>query len=81
MGEGFDHPHWTPCTAMPISWKCTLQQYAGRLHRDHDDKESIFIYDYTENNQPLLRRMWEKRLKGYKAIRYSGGAGEVFDGD
>ena len=83
IGEGFDHPALdTLVLAMPISWKGTLQQYAGRLHRDHEDKESIRIYDYTENNQPLLRRMWEKRLKGYKAIGYSiGGEGELFDGD
>jgi len=82
-GGGFDHPALdTLVLAMPISWKGTLQQYAGRLHRDHEDKESIHIYDYTENNQPLLRRMWEKRLKGYKAIGYSiGGVGELFDGD
>jgi len=81
IGEGFDHPALdTLVLAMPISWKGTLQQYAGRLHRDHADKESIRIYDYTENNQPLLRRMWEKRLKGYKAIGYSiGGVGELFD--
>ncbi len=81
IGEGFDHPALdTLVLAMPISWKGTLQQYAGRLHRDHTDKESIRIYDYTENNQPLLRRMWEKRLKGYKAIGYSiGRAGELFD--
>ena len=82
IGEGFDHPAMdTLVLAMPVSWKGTLQQYAGRLHRNHADKESIRIYDYTENNQPLLRRMWEKRLKGYKAIGYSiGGSGELFDG-
>jgi len=83
IGEGFDHPALdTLVLAMPISWKGTLQQYAGRLHRDHADKESIRIYDYTENSQPLLRRMWEKRLKGYKAIGYSiGGVGELFMDD
>jgi len=83
IGEGFDHPALdTLVLAMPISWKGTLQQYAGRLHRDHADKESIRIYDYTENNQPMLRRMWEKRLNGYKAIGYSiRGASELFDDD
>jgi len=45
---------------MPISWKGTLQQYAGRLHREHGAKQDVRIYDYLEKNQPQLARMWEK---------------------
>ena len=53
IGEGFDHPPlYTLVLAMPISWKGTLQQYAGRLHREHADKEDVRIYDYIENDQP-----------------------------
>ena len=72
IGEGFDHPPLdTLVLAMPISWKGTLQQYAGRLHRDHADKTEVRIYDYVENEQPQLARMWDKRQRGYRAMGYS----------
>lgn len=72
IGEGFDHaPLDTLFLAMPISWKGTLQQYAGRLHREHPEKNEVRIYDYVEENNPILKRMWEKRRKGYTAIGYS----------
>jgi len=71
IGEGFDHPPLdTMVLAMPISWKGTLQQYAGRLHRDHAHKQDVRIYDYAETDQPQLARMWNKRQKGYKAMGY-----------
>jgi len=71
IGEGFDHPPLdTLVLAMPISWKGTLQQYAGRLHRNHPDKQDVRIYDYIENNQPQLARMWNKRQRGYLAMGY-----------
>jgi len=71
IGEGFDHPPLdTLVLAMPISWKGTLQQYAGRLHWDHPDKQNVRIYDYIENDQPQLERMWNKRQRGYLAMGY-----------
>jgi len=71
IGEGFDHPPLdTLVLAMPISWKGTLQQYAGRLHREHADKQDVRIYDYVENDQPQLARMWNKRQRGYHAMEY-----------
>jgi superfamily II DNA or RNA helicase len=71
IGEGFDHaPLDTLVLAMPISWKGTLQQYAGRLHREHADKQDVRIYDYVENDQPQLARMWDKRQRGYRAMGY-----------
>jgi superfamily II DNA or RNA helicase len=71
IGEGFDHPPLdTLVLAMPISWKGTLQQYAGRLHREHADKKDVRIYDYAETDQPQLARMWDKRQLGYRAMGY-----------
>jgi superfamily II DNA or RNA helicase len=71
IGEGFDHPPLdTMVLAMPISWKGTLQQYAGRLHREHAHKKDVRIYDYAETEQPQLARMWNKRQNGYKAMGY-----------
>ncbi len=71
IGEGFDHPPLdTLVLAMPISWKGTLQQYAGRLHREHAGKQSVRIIDFVDSGHPALVRMWEKRQKGYKAMGY-----------
>jgi superfamily II DNA or RNA helicase len=71
IGEGFDHPLLdTLALAMPISWKGTLQQYAGRLHREHAAKNNIRIYDYVESGHLPLARMWKKRMKGYQAMGY-----------
>ena len=71
IGEGFDHPPLdTLVLAMPISWKGTLQQYAGRLHREHVGKGDVRIYDYAETDHPQLARMWDKRQRGYRAMGY-----------
>jgi len=71
VGEGFDHPPLdTLMLAMPVSWKGTLQQYAGRLHREHASKSDVLIYDYVDTGNPVLERMWEKRQRGYRAMGY-----------
>ena len=55
---------------MPISWRGTLQQYVGRLHRLHDNKRVVQVYDYVDKKVPMLMRMYNKRLIGYKALGY-----------
>ncbi len=71
IGEGFDDARLdTLFLAMPISWKGTLQQYVGRLHRLHDGKRIVRVYDYADIREPMLARMYERRLKGYAAIGY-----------
>jgi superfamily II DNA or RNA helicase len=50
IGEGFDDPRLdTLVLAMPIAWRGTMTQYAGRLHRHHDDKHEIRIIDYVDH--------------------------------
>jgi superfamily II DNA or RNA helicase len=42
----------------------------GRLHRIHDAKKVVRVYDYVDVHVPMLARMYEKRLRGYRAIGY-----------
>ncbi len=51
---------------MPISWKGTLAQYVGRLHRPRQGKHDVLVYDYTDNAVPVLDRMGAKRHAGYR---------------
>jgi superfamily II DNA or RNA helicase len=72
LGKGFDDSRLdTLLLAMPISWKGTLQQYVGRLHRLHDNKSEVYVYDYADVMVPMLARMYKKRLAGYAALGYS----------
>ena len=71
IGEGFDESRLdTLFLAMPVAWKGTLQQYAGRLHRLHKSKKDVQIYDYIDIHVRMLEKMYGKRLKGYSAIGY-----------
>lgn len=71
IGEGFDEPRLdTLFLVMPISWKGTLQQYAGRLHRLCENKNEVQIYDYVDIHIRMLEKMYHKRLNGYAAIGY-----------
>jgi superfamily II DNA or RNA helicase len=71
IGEGFDDARLdTLFLALPISWKGTIQQYAGRLHRQYDGKKEVRIYDYLDESVPMLIRMYKRRLSGYKSIGY-----------
>jgi superfamily II DNA or RNA helicase len=72
IGEGFDDPRLdTLLLAMPIAWKGTVVQYAGRLHRPHPAKSDARIYDYVDVNIPVLRRMFAKRVRTYRAMGYT----------
>ena len=72
IGEGFDDARLdTLFLAMPISWRGTLQQYVGRLHRLHENKHVVRVYDYVDACVPVLNRMYEKRVRAYKAVGYT----------
>ena len=71
LGEGFDDSRLdTLFLTMPISWRGTLSQYAGRLHRFYDRKTEVVIYDYADLKIGMTSRMFERRLSGYRAIGY-----------
>src|SRR5437867_2634714 len=71
-GEGFDDPRLdTLFLAVPVSWKGTLIQYAGRLHRHLPEKTEVRIYDYVDAGVPMLEAMFRKRFRGYRAMGYS----------
>ena len=71
LGEGFDDARLdTLFLALPISWRGTLAQYAGRLHRLDEGKTEVIVYDYADLGVPMLARMHERRLRGYRAMGY-----------
>ena len=71
LGEGFDLPFLdTLFLVFPFSWKGSLTQYTGRLNRVFHGKKEIHVYDYIDEKVPVLARMYQKRLKGYKALGF-----------
>lgn len=71
LGEGFDDARLdTLFLTMPISWRGTLAQYAGRLHRLHAAKHDVVVYDYVDAEEPLFAKMAAKREAGYRNLGY-----------
>jgi superfamily II DNA or RNA helicase len=72
LGEGFDLPCLdTLFLVFPFSWKGTLIQYVGRLNRTAYGKTGGIVYDYVDDKVPVLRRMFDRRIKGYKALGFT----------
>lgn len=72
IGEGFDDPRLdTLFLALPVSWRGTIAQYVGRLHRLHEGKREVRVYDYADLDVPMLSRMFDKRCRGYEANGYT----------
>jgi superfamily II DNA or RNA helicase len=71
IGEGFDDPRLDALfLTLPVSWRGTIAQSAGRLHRLRDGKRDVRVYDYADLNVPMLARMFDRRCRGYEAIGY-----------
>ena len=76
-GEGFDLPRLdTLLLTMPISWKGTLEQYVGRLHRLYEGKKETVVFDYVDAHVPMLERMYRKRLHAYGEMKYRVWSGQ-----
>jgi len=72
IGEGFDEPRLdTLFLTLPVSWRGTIAQYVGRLHRLHAGKREVEVYDYADLNVPMLARMFDRRCAGYEAAGYT----------
>jgi superfamily II DNA or RNA helicase/very-short-patch-repair endonuclease len=72
IGEGFDDPRLdTLFLALPVSWRGIIAQYVGRLHRLHDGKREVRVYDYADLNVPMLAKMFDRRCQGYEAVGYT----------
>ena len=72
IGEGFDDARLdTLFLALPVSWRGTIAQYVGRLHRLCDGKKEVRVYDYADLDVPMLSRMFDRRCRGYEAVGYT----------
>ncbi len=72
LGEGFDDPRLdTLFVTLPVSWRGTVAQYVGRLHRLREGKCEVQVYDYADLDIPVLARMFDRRCRGYEAVGYS----------
>lgn len=72
VGEGFDDARLdTLFLTLPVSWRGTVAQYVGRLHRLNERKREVRVYDYADLNVPMLARMFDRRCRGYEAVGYS----------
>lgn len=72
IGEGFDDPRLdTLFLALPISWRGTVAQYAGRLRRMHEGKREVRVYDYADLNVTMLANMFDRRCRGYESLGYT----------
>lgn len=72
VGEGFDCPALdTLFLAGPVSFKGRLVQYAGRVLRPHQGKQTAEVHDYHDVEVPVLAAALAKRAPGYISLGFS----------
>ena len=54
-----------------LNFEGRLEQYVGRLNRDYEGKEAVFVYDYIDAHVRFFNKMYSKRLKTYKRTGFS----------
>ncbi len=63
IGEDFDFPRLDVLMlAAPVSFEGRLEQYVGRLNRDYEGKEAVYVYDYIDSHIRCFDNMYAKRL-------------------
>jgi len=68
IGEGIDFAHLdTIIFTMPISYQGRIVQYLGRVGRRG---QKCLAIDFADENVPMLKASFKKRLKGYKEMGY-----------
>ena len=78
IGEGFDFPRLDVLMlAAPVSFEGRLEQYVGRLNRDYEGKDAVYVYDYIDAHMKFFNKMYGKRLKTYKRTGFSIWTGDV----
>ena len=71
VGEGLDDSRLdTLYLTLPVSWRGTISQYVGRLHRLSENKTEVRVYDYADLSVPMFSRMFDRRCEGYESIGY-----------
>lgn len=68
IGEGIDIGHLdTIIFTMPISYPERIIQYLGRIGRQG---QQCLAIDFIDSSVPMLKSSFNKRMKGYKKMRY-----------
>ena len=71
IGEGFDDSRLdTLFRLYPFHGKALWCNMLDGLHRIHAGKTDVRIYDYVDRNIPMLVKMYQKRLRGYRSMGY-----------
>ncbi len=69
IGEGFNYPRLdTMMLTMPVAWQGNVEQYSGRLHRDHEAKNREIVISSPGLNVPKVKAF----IKQVKAVQENG---------